>query len=172
MYQVPNHKPHLLAIYIISHLPLVFLSPTSQKFVVLFTLFFIRSFLVRSIFLLAIMSDFGMEETDDGLTPKMERTSNLDAKTFVLGQGNFMGKEHIQEFFNCVGNLSFDDAPILKRTKSYAEAIVALVLKLENKFIRTHPTLKRLFFELPNIKNPKAKNLATLVLMNEFDYII
>ena len=42
------------------------------------------------------MSDFGMAETDDGLTPKMERTGNLDAKTFVLGQGNFMGKEHIQ----------------------------------------------------------------------------
>ena len=36
-----------------------------------------------------------MAEIDDGLTPKMERTSNLDANTFVLGQGNFMGKEHI-----------------------------------------------------------------------------
>ena len=66
------------------------------------------------------MSDFGMEEIDDGLTPKIGRSSNLDAKTFVLGQGNFMGKEHIQEFFNCVGNLSFDDAPILKTTRSYA----------------------------------------------------
>ena len=113
-----------------------------------------------------------MTEIDDGLTPKMERTGNLDAKTFVLGQGNFMGKEHIQEFFNCVGKLSLDDIPILKRTKSYAEAISALVLKLENKFIRTHPTLQRFFFELPIIKNPKAKKLATLVLMNEFDYII
>ena len=29
-----------------------------------------------------------------------------------------------------------------------------------------------LFYELPVIKNPKAKKLATLVLMNEFDYII
>ena len=28
------------------------------------------------------------------------------------------------------------------------------------------------FFELPEIKNPRAKKLATLVLMNEFDYII
>ena len=35
IYQVPNHKYHLLAIYIICHLPLVFLSPTSQTFVVL-----------------------------------------------------------------------------------------------------------------------------------------
>ena len=90
----------------------------------------------------------------------------MDAKTFVLGQGNVIGKERIQEFFNCVGNLSPDDVPILKRTKSYAEAISALVSKLENKFIRTHPTLQRLFFELPVINNPKAKKLATLVLMN------
>ena len=83
-----------------------------------------------------------------------------------------MGKERIQEFFSCVGNLSLDDAPILKTTRSYADAISALVLKLESKFIRTHPTLQRLFFELPEIKNRGAKKLATLVLMNEFDYII
>ena len=113
-----------------------------------------------------------MAPTDDGLTPKIGRTGNLDAKTFILGQGNVMGKEHIQEFFNCVGNLGLDDAPILKTTRSYADAISALVLKLESKFIRTHPTLQRLFFELPDIKNPRAKKLATLVLMNEFDYII
>ena len=87
------------------------------------------------------MSDFGMAEIDDYLTPKIGRSGNLDAKTFVLGQGNVLGKERIQEFFNCVGNLSLDDVPILKRTKSYAEAISALVLKLANKFIRTHPTL-------------------------------
>ena len=48
--QVPNHKSHLLAIYIICHLPLVFLSLTSQKFAVLFALFFVRRFLVRSAF--------------------------------------------------------------------------------------------------------------------------
>ena len=118
------------------------------------------------------MSDFCMAPTDDGLTPKIGRMGNLDAKTFILGQGNVMGKERIQEFFNCVRNLSLDDAPILKTTRSYADAISALVLKLESKFIRTHPTLQRLFFELPVIKNPRAKKLATLVLMNEFDYII
>ena len=39
-----------------------------------------------------------MAETDDGLTPKMERTCNLDAKTFVLGQGNVMGKEISRNF--------------------------------------------------------------------------
>ena len=32
--------------------------------------------------------------------------------------------------------------------------------------------MQRLFFELPEIKNPRAKHLATPVLMNEFDYII
>ena len=32
--------------------------------------------------------------------------------------------------------------------------------------------MQRLFHELPIIKDPKAKKLATLVLMNEFDYII
>ena len=42
--QVPNHKSHLLAIYIICHLPLIFLSPTSQKFAILFALFFVRHF--------------------------------------------------------------------------------------------------------------------------------
>ena len=71
-----------------------------------------------------------------------------------------------------MGNLSLDDAAILRRTRFYLEAISALVLKLESKFIRTHPTLQRLFFELPDTKNPRAKKLATLVLINEFDYII
>ena len=113
-----------------------------------------------------------MAPTDDGLTPKIGRTGNLDAKTFILGQGNVMGKERIQEFFNCVGNLSLDAPPILKTTRSYADAISALVLKLESKFIHTHPTLQRLFFELLEIKNPRAKKLASLILMNEFDYII
>ena len=39
-----------------------------------------------------------------------------------------------------MGNLSLDDAPILRTTRSYANAISALVLKLESNFIRTHPT--------------------------------
>ena len=46
IYQVPNHKSHLLAIYIICHLPLIFLSPSSQ----LFTLFFIHPFLIIYVF--------------------------------------------------------------------------------------------------------------------------
>ena len=32
--------------------------------------------------------------------------------------------------------------------------------------------MKRLFYELPIIKDPKAKKIATLVLMNEFDHIV
>ena len=91
------------------------------------------------------MSDFGMAETDDGLTPKIGQCGDLDAKTFGLGQGNIMVKEHIQEFFNCVGNISLDAAAILKTTRSYVDAISALVLKLESKSIRTHPTLQRFF---------------------------
>ena len=87
-----------------------------------------------------------MAPTYDGLTPKIGRTGNLDAKTFILGQGNVMGKERIQEFFNCVGNLSLDDAPILKTTRSYADAISAPVLKLESKFIRTHPNFAKIVF--------------------------
>jgi hypothetical protein len=90
----------------------------------------------------------------------------------VLGHGNVIGKSVIQEFFNCIGSLACDDAPILKTTKSYADAISKLVLKLERRFIRTHPTLQRLFHELPFIKNPRAKKIATLVLMNEFDHIV
>ena len=39
-----------------------------------------------------------MAERDDGLTPKIGGSGNLDTKTFVLGQGNVMGKEHIQDF--------------------------------------------------------------------------
>jgi hypothetical protein len=99
-------------------------------------------------------------------------STNLDAKTYVLGHGNVIGKSVIQEFFNCIGTLTFDDAPILKRTKNHADAITALILKLERRFIRTHLTLQRLFYELPVIKDPKAKKLATLVLMNEFDHIV
>ena len=37
-----------------------------------------------------------MAPTDDGMTPKMGCTGNMDAKTFILGQGYVMGKERIQ----------------------------------------------------------------------------
>ena len=47
---------------------------------------------------LVTMSDFGMAETDDSLTPKVERMGNVDAKTFVWGQGDFMGKNIYKNF--------------------------------------------------------------------------
>ena len=87
-----------------------------------------------------------MAPTDDGLTPKIGRTGNLDAKTFILGQGNVMGKECIQEFFNYVGNLSLDNAPMLKTTRSYADAISTLVLKFESKFIRYPSYFEKIVF--------------------------
>ena len=59
--QVPNQKSHLLIIYIIFHLPLVFLSPTSQKM-----LFYSPSFsfvvLLPDLFLCAFLSDFGFRQ--------------------------------------------------------------------------------------------------------------
>ena len=103
------------------------------------------------------MIDFGMAKTDDGITPKMGSSTNLDAKTFVLGHDNVIGKSVIQEFFNCIGTLTLDEAPIFKRTNNCADAIVALVLKLERRFIRTHPTLQRLLYELPVIKIRKLR---------------
>ena len=53
--QVPNHKSHLLAIYIICHLPLVFLSPTSQKIAVLFASLFPFAIFLPDLFLSAIL---------------------------------------------------------------------------------------------------------------------
>ncbi|XBI58756.1 hypothetical protein VPH35_039943 [Triticum aestivum] len=81
-----------------------FSSPHFTKFAVFVRPLFRSSFSHQISYLheLVTMSNFGMAETDDGLTPKIGRSGNLDAKTFILGQGNIMRKEHIQEFFNCV----------------------------------------------------------------------
>ena len=61
---------------------------------------------------------------------------------------------------------------ILLDTNFYADAIVMLVAKLERKFVHIHPVLQKIFYELPNILHPKAKNIATIILMREFDFII
>ena len=84
-----------------------------------------------------------------GVTKVKIEESAEELREMLKKQKTALGKERIQEFFNCVGILSHDDVPILKRTKSYVEAISALVLKLENKFIRTHPTLQSLFLSYP-----------------------
>ena len=94
-----------------------------------------------------------MAETDDGLTPKIGLSGNLDAKTF------FWGKRMLWEK-NITRNFSIVSVICLFMMLLYligAEAISALVLKFENRFIHTHPTLQRLFYELPIIKILKLK---------------
>jgi hypothetical protein len=44
--------------------------------------------------------------------------------------------------------------------------------KLERKFVHIHPALQKMFYELPNIHHPKAKKIATTILMREFDFVI
>ena len=53
--QVPNHKSHLLVIYFICHLPLVFHTPTSQKFAALFASLFPFAVFLLDLFLNAIL---------------------------------------------------------------------------------------------------------------------
>ena len=55
IYQVPNYKSHLLAIYIICHLLLVFLSPNSQKFAVLFAPLFLFAVFLPDLFFCATL---------------------------------------------------------------------------------------------------------------------
>ena len=47
------------------------------------------------------MSDFGIAETDDGLTPKIGRSANLDAKTFFWGK-QILSKKNIYKNFSIV----------------------------------------------------------------------
>ena len=61
---------------------------------------------------------------------------------------------------------------ILLETNCYADAIVMLVEKLERKFVHIHPALQNVFCELPNINHPIAKQIATIILMREFHFII
>ena len=96
-------------------------------------------FLLVCLLGVVIMADFVVEKSEHGKTPKIETPMNLDAKNFVRGHRNIIGKNIIQEFFNCTGTLVSDGIPILKRTKNYVEAISTLVLKLE-RIIYSHPS--------------------------------
>jgi hypothetical protein len=89
-----------------------------------------------------------------------------------VGSGNVIGKNVIQEFFNCAGVIPLFKGSILDKTICYVDAIAMLVVKLERKFLHIHPILQKIFFELPNIHDPKVKKIATIILMHEFDYII
>ena len=70
--QGPHHKYHLLAIYIIFHLPLVFLSPTSQKFVVLFASLFSFTVFLPDLFLSAILFALMDNSSSIACTPEDE----------------------------------------------------------------------------------------------------
>ena len=96
----------------------------------------------------------------------------METKRFRIGSGNVIGKSVIQEFFTCAGVIPAIGGSILTKTNSYVDAIILLVLELERKFIHIHPALQRLFLELPNIHDPRVKEMATIVLMNEFGFIM
>ena len=89
-----------------------------------------------------------------------------------MGSGNIIGKNIIQEFFNCTGVIPIIKGSILDKTNCYVDHIAMLVVKLEINILHIHHVLQKMFFELPNIHNPKAKKIATIILMDEFDYII
>ena len=93
-------------------------------------------------------------------------------KRLCIGSGNVIGKSVIQEFITCAGVILAIVGSILTKTNSYVDAIVVFVIELERKFMHVHPALQRLFLELPNILDPRAKKLATIILMNEFDFIM
>ena len=97
---------------------------------------------------------------------------NYKAKTFRVGDGNIIGKSVIQEFFDCTGSMPINKRYILLDTNCYVDAIVMLIEKLERKFVHIHPSLRKVFYELPTINHPKAKKIATIILMREFHFII
>ena len=60
----------------------------------------------------------------------------------------------------------------LKEPKIMLKLFPHLLLSLREDLFALIPLCKDLFYELPVINNPKAKKIATLVLMKEFDYIV
>ena len=104
--------------------------------------------------------------------PENEAPTNFKNKIYHVGSGNIIGKNIIQEFFNSMGVIPIIKGSILEKTNFYVDAIAMLVVKLERIFLHIHPTLQKIFYKLPNIHNPRAKKIATIILMHEFDYII
>jgi hypothetical protein len=104
--------------------------------------------------------------------PETKPSTNFKTKIYHVGSGNIIGKNIIQEFFNCAGVIPIISGSILDKTNCYVDAIAMLVVKLERIFLHIHPALQKIFYELPNIHDPRAKKIATIILMHEFDYII
>ena len=93
-------------------------------------------------------------------------------KVYRVGSRNIISKNVVQEFFNCAGVIPIIKESILDKTNYYVDAISMFVVKLERIFLHIHPALQKIFYELPNIHNPRIKKIATIILMHEFDYII
>ena len=89
-----------------------------------------------------------------------------------MGDGSIIGKSVIQEFFDCTRTMPINKRYILLDTNCYADAIVMFIDKLERKFVHIHPAWQKVFYELPNIHYPKAKKIATIILMREFEFLI
>ena len=103
---------------------------------------------------------------------EIENLLNYETKIFRVGDGNIIGKSVIQEFLDCMGSMPINKISILLEANCYADAIVMVVEKLERKFVRLHPALQKVFYELPNINHLIAERIATIILMREFDFII
>ena len=178
-YQVPitNSSP---SHYIIFHLPLIFLSPTSplpfyspslsQSYPL-----FPFSFAFFCLASVAAMSEIGeiivdMDNNDNMENPEApaDEPPILHTKKFRIGSGNIIGKGVIQDFFTCAGALPSMGSPILHRTSSLVDAIAMLVVELERQFMHMHPCIQRIFLEFSNIEHSSVKRAVTIFLAHEF----
>ena len=129
-----HHNPYLPH-YIVCHLPLVFLSPTSPLPFYSPSLFRPPSSLFLPLAPSAVMSEIGeiivdmdnnniMKNSD----PPAKEPTIFHTKKFRVGSGNIIGKGVIQDFFTCVSALPSMGSSILHRTSSLADAIAMLVV--------------------------------------------
>ena len=155
--------------YIICHLPLVFLSPTSPLPFYSPSLFHSPPFVLLPLALSAVISEIGeiivnmdnnnnMENSD----APAEEPPILHTKKFRIGSGNIIGKGVIQDFFTCAGALPSMGSSILHRTSSLADAIAMLIVELERQFMHMHPCIQRIFLEFSNIGHSSLKRAATI----------
>jgi hypothetical protein len=71
------------------------------------------------------------EDPPDNKFHHDETSLNLKTKTYRVESRNIIGKNVIQEFFNCTRVIPLISGSILYKTNSYVDAIVMLVVKLE-----------------------------------------
>jgi hypothetical protein len=75
--------------------------------------------------------------------PEIELPTNFKTKVYHVGSGNIIGKNIIQEFFNCAGVIPIIRGSILDKTNCYVDAIAMLVVKLERIFFTYPPRLTK-----------------------------